>query len=1733
MIEQLTNRYRILSLLGQGGMGSVFLAEDASSGDRVALKTLSLQSAGDPAEALVRFRQEFRAMARLRHPNIVEVYDFGQLDDGTPFFTMEVVEGCGLDERIPFPPDELPGILAQLCGALSFIHQQGLVHCDIKPENVRLTPEGRVKLMDFGLMSPTGQAGGSIKGTLAYIAPEVAKRAKVDARSDLYSLGAVAYHLLAGRPPFPGEDPLSVLKAHMELDPDPLRPLCPQVSVPLERTVMRLLEKDPMARYQSTYEVLADLGVATEEDDKGTLFSSPFVGRTRELSLFAERFEALGRKEASTLHVAGAPGQGKTRLLEELRYQAQLAGRLVLTGRSQEDALPYGPFVEVLRGAIASLPAEAVAPFRAPLAGLLPELADEGGHAALDPQKEKARLQNAVVDLLALVAKSSGLVVLMDDWHWADASSQELSDVLARTLQGQPVLVLTAGREKLGEGMELEAFGPDEVREMAEAILGSRDLDTAFIAQLHEATSGNPFFVESALRHLWQEGTLRRHKGQWVTAGLTLSATDLPSDVHDLLLKRIDQLSGSAVRVSEFAAAMGQPFAVSRLRRLVPGDDDALFEALAELASEGILREEEGVIRFAGGQHAELLYGRLSEEARTRIHSVIAAVLTEELAGDDRLEALFELARHHLLSDAPEGGVGYALEAARKSFALFGLAQAKQLLEAGLPHASDRAVRLSFLQLLGDIARFSSQLEPAEAYYAEALPIAQELGLHTMEASLLYNQGILFQIRSQYDPALEKIQGALAILETHPNPRETLRSLFAKGRLHNFKGEGQKAIETTERALVLAREVGDVGMESGCLGFLGLLYVHGAPDRIQTGLDYLEESKAIKERLGDKVGINDTLNLLGNAQMAIGRFADALASFERGLTLCQELGIRDDEICAMLNVGMMAYELGRFTVAVSHWQQAVDAAKGSGNVLYQGIGLVWLAMAHANTADLDHARTRLKEADALALETKNSYLDVTVATFGIEAELLLGRLVDALRRAERADALGKETGIHEYDAKLWGLKAELFTRLSEPALAEAEIQRMLEHAETNQALGVRARALVARAFIASRSDDPETWLITVEPALEAARECQAAYLEGFASWIHGSVLLRLGQGARARAAFELAAQRAKEAGCPRLDVLATFGFAQVERSSAKAHQILPKARTALADLLSVLDADAQEDVLSLDELWRVQQGDLAVALAGASDATGSGVSEGKYLTAVSELRVAQSQLEELLRANDSLQRMVNFAAEAQGMLDLPQLLDRIAGLVKGLVEADRGFVLMREDDKLRIKGSTLDYRDRNPRHWQFSETIAERAYQEGRAVFMQDASEDAGASRSVMDLQIRTVLCVPLIHRDQTVALVYVDRHTVGGEFSEDDRVLVESFASQAAQAIVNAQLHVESEARSRQLEMLNNLARTVSTTLVLAEVIDNIIDFTLKLTGADRAFILLTDDGEVLRCDAAKDRMGNVLTDSGEKVSMSITQRVLSTLEAECVLDTKDHERFAAQQSILDLNLRTVMCVPLMVKQEALGVLYVDSQAVVNAFTDRDLDLLRSIASQASVAIQNAKLYERATVDGLTRLYVRSYFEQRLSSELRRVLRYGGEVSLCMMDIDHFKKFNDTYGHATGDEVLKLVARVIKEQIRVDVDIPGRFGGEEMLVLMPETGIEGAMNLAERLRHAIETTDLPGPNGETLHVTVSMGVATVPLHAQTMVELVEFADQALYRSKRGGRNQVTLYDPAASEAAH
>src|SRR6516162_6436879 len=298
-------RYVIKRKLGSGGMADVYLAEDQELGRRVALKLLDDRHASDD-QFVERFRREAQSAAGLNHPNIVSIFDRGQAE-GTYYIAMEYLDGRTLKELLirngPTPPAIAIDYARQILGALAFAHRNGIVHRDIKPHNIIVRQDGRLKVTDFGIArAGTSQMteAGSIVGTAQYLSPEQARGGEVDPRSDLYSLGVVLYELLTGKTPFDGETPVEIAMKHLSNTPAPPSKLRPDVPPELDMVVLRALAKNPDDRYQSADEMEADL----ERVARGARVAAATVAATQVMSRPAGAAAAVTSATAATMIAA-------------------------------------------------------------------------------------------------------------------------------------------------------------------------------------------------------------------------------------------------------------------------------------------------------------------------------------------------------------------------------------------------------------------------------------------------------------------------------------------------------------------------------------------------------------------------------------------------------------------------------------------------------------------------------------------------------------------------------------------------------------------------------------------------------------------------------------------------------------------------------------------------------------------------------------------------------------------------------------------------------------------------------------------------------------------------------------------------------------------------------------------------------------------------------------------------------------------------------------------------------------------------------------------------------------------------------------------------------------------------------------------------------------------------------------------------------------------------------------
>jgi diguanylate cyclase (GGDEF)-like protein len=338
-----------------------------------------------------------------------------------------------------------------------------------------------------------------------------------------------------------------------------------------------------------------------------------------------------------------------------------------------------------------------------------------------------------------------------------------------------------------------------------------------------------------------------------------------------------------------------------------------------------------------------------------------------------------------------------------------------------------------------------------------------------------------------------------------------------------------------------------------------------------------------------------------------------------------------------------------------------------------------------------------------------------------------------------------------------------------------------------------------------------------------------------------------------------------------------------------------------------------------------------------------------------------------------------------------------------------------------------------------------------------------------------------------------------------------------AVRTAIESEKQFENEKQKRMFEeTLREVTRAITSTLDLKEVLGNILHAMAQFIDFDRSAVLLCEGNDfVIKAndgyDAARLPEGMAVdVDRDEFVSRVRSRReaVIGNTLKTCFLEDRDGERVPVG-------------VPIIYQGDLLGIIVMNCRN--EAISD---ELLFTLAGQAGVAIQNARLFERinamATTDGLTGLNNRRHFFELADREFVRYKRYGAPLSVFMIDVDHFKRINDTYGHTAGDQVLKHLARILTEQVR-DSDIVGRYGGEEFAVILPETKLSTAIDIAERVRLAVESNAAPTEESGDIKYTLSIGVSTFTRNVQTVGTVFETADRGLYEAKTMGRNRVVV----------
>lgn len=868
------NHYEIGAKLGSGGMGDVYRAKDARLGREVAIKVLGANVAED-ASRLARLQREARLLAQVNHPNIVTIYSIEESDgvhfitmeliDGATLDDAIAGEAMELDQFFE--------LALQLVDAITTAHAKGITHRDLKPANVMIGNDGRVRVLDFGLAKTTPLVSaadgatfvpdaaitgeGVIVGTVAYMSPEQAEGKPVDQRSDIFSIGVLLHQMLTGKQPFTGDTPVGVLSSIIRDEPISVSEIRPQLPRHLGRILRRALEKDPARRYQSTLDLRNDLADLLHELDSGEygppvveqlaamsdvtrkLYRTPMVARSDEAAQVMEMLDAAIAGSGGMVMIGGEPGVGKTRLAWEIVERAREREVVALVGHcyEREGSPPYGPWVEIAETSAQITPAPTLRTLlgdAAPeIAKLLPELRQQFSDIPepldLPPEESRRYLFKSFREFIERSAALRPLCLMLDDLHWADDSTLLLLQYLAPYLQSLPVLIIGtyrnvelevgrpfAGalrelvRERQTERINLRRLADDGVREMIAALAG-KEPDPALVAAIHDATEGNPFFVEEVYRHLAEEGRLFGPDGEWLPVDAT--ELDVPEGVRLVVGRRLEHLDSEALKILSAAAVAGRRFSYAVIEALPGVDPDTLLETMEQAEQLQLIRPPKGRSReprfvFTHELIRQTLLDGLLLPRRQRFHLQIAGAMESAYARS--LDAHAGAIGYHLYQAGAAADLDKTVKFLQRGAELYlttggfedVVARCDMALSVLESEADDRTGRLRMMR--GQAYRSLGRADEAIDELCAALPALSRSALPAMVAECATDATALLTWRFRVDEAVAVIELGLAAVGDE-TPVERCQLMMARAFVGfavegTFEGASGSLVQLIEEA---------------------------------------------------------------------------------------------------------------------------------------------------------------------------------------------------------------------------------------------------------------------------------------------------------------------------------------------------------------------------------------------------------------------------------------------------------------------------------------------------------------------------------------------------------------------------------------------------------------------------------------------------------------------------------------------------------------------------------------------------------------------------------------------------------------------------------------------------------------------------------------------------------------------------------------------------------------------
>ena len=1042
--------YRVIQQLGQGGMGSVYRALDLRHTREVALKVVQAPNAG----AVMSLRRETRALFELKHPHIVRLLEHGLTPEGLPWYTMALIEGHSLRRRMAYrmahtepletPPwwtdawdvtvsalmeresptsrptssapqtsdttslstsdVEMLKLMVQLCHVLAYLHGEGLVHRDVKPENlmVQETEAGsHLVLVDFGLASPFGRGVGRERldlvaargGTASYMAPEqLTDPHRVDARADLYALGCMLFEILTGQRPYEAMQLDQLLDMHRHAPTPSIKALRPALPLALDDLVRHLMHANPTQRPAYALDVARRLEAFIPADTRARLPTHPLppartylyrptlIGRVDAIASLEGELRGLAAERSPTHRLcllSGESGIGKSRLAFEVLQRAEIWGVEVMTGACRAPDLGPPDALHPLRASLQRMadqcragqrPASVVledgdaatlAPYEAALASLLGDQPPTSRHET-SPRAARLRAQLALCRVFERAARHHPLLLILDDVQWADPLTLGWLGMLSRrTPDDIPLWILATCRSEAHDvrsslesqpyvmPLGLERLSEAGIEAMVRSMLALSEVPTDIRHILFEHCEGNPLFVAEYLRTAVHAGLLQRDsQGHWALQRAAEDAwqhLELPTEIGALVQHRLRTLSGDAAHLAGVASLIGRHIDAEVLEKSahhVITTPSTDNDPLA--AVDTLLRAH--ILEWTHDGTLSFVHGKIREAIRRDVW--------ERLGPNARIQghrAIAQAMHRHPNAEAMLGDCARHWDAAGDA------TQARPCYLAAAEHAKDAV-----------------DFHDANVYYTRFFELQPDLTHEHVEARLSFAKilGSISELQRALTQAERGLEEARDLRREHP----TLRSHSLEGRalirlaheLHML-GHMDRALEVTREAEPHFKAANDIEGLGMCGSFLGHCYCDlGRLKEAEPPLrDALEHFR--RAQVEDPVG-----PVLTTLALVFSRRNDhdgAEHLYKEALQHARMLGRRDREARVLGDFAGNMLNQGRPAEAIVLYEAALACHRALGNPLGESVALSDMAIVYQELGDFDRALSHYQHSLVIRRET--------------------------------------------------------------------------------------------------------------------------------------------------------------------------------------------------------------------------------------------------------------------------------------------------------------------------------------------------------------------------------------------------------------------------------------------------------------------------------------------------------------------------------------------------------------------------------------------------------------------------------------------------------------------------------------------------------------------------------------------------------------------------------------------